>query len=367
MRTITSEQQKAFADAARQQKLERRRHLSRRSDGAVDRRRQLIISLIVVVAVGFAGVAGFYVLGDDMDLFGAVAVTAKVLSTVGDVKRDLNMPQQVWEIILMACGIISVLYAGGNLVAFLIGGEMRRLLGRQQLQKRIQQVKDHYIVCGFGRMGRALCDALAEKGAPFVLIEHDADLTAEADGLGYLYAHGDAMSEELLESVGIGRARGLAACLTSDSDNVFVTLTARGLNDKLTIIARSENIETERKLLRAGANRVICTPRLGANRIMTMMLHPAVDELMDLAVSGPDLEISKVSLDELPRAAGQSLADLALPAKTGMMIVALIRSDGSRQFNPTRNVRLESGDEMIVIGPTGGMERMIAELGGEVG
>ena len=144
-----------------------------------------------------------------------------------------------------------------------------------------------------------------------------------------------------------------------------ITLTARGLNDKLTIIARSENIETERELIRAGANRVICTPRLGANRIMTMMLHPAVDELMDLAVSGPDLEISKVTLNELPRAVGHSLADLALPSKTGMMIVALIRADGRRRFNPTPDVRLEQGDEMIVIGPTGGMERIISELGGE--
>ena len=110
---------------------------------------------------------------------------------------------------------------------------------------------------------------------------------------------------------------------------------------------------------------MICTPRLGANRIMTMMLHPAVDELMDLAVSGPDLEISKVTLDELPLAVGKTLADLSLPAKTGMMVVALIREDGRRSFNPTSDVQLEHGDEMIVIGPTGGMERIIKELGGE--
>ena len=340
----------------------------RRSDTALDRRRQLAISLVVVVAVGVAGVAGFYVLGDDTthtSVFDAVAVTAKVLSTVGDVRRKLNRPQEVWEIVLMACGIVSVLYASGNLVAFLIGGEMRKLLGRQQLQKRIDQLENHYIVCGFGRMGRALCDLLAEKGTAFVVIEHEPDLTAEADELGYLYVKGDAMSEELLQSVRIDQARGLAACLTGDADNVFVTLTARGLNEDLTIIARAENIQTEQKLLRAGANRVICTPRLGANRIMTMMLHPAVEELMDLAVSGPDLEISKVTLDELPRAVGKTLADLALPAKTGMMVVALVRQDGRRSFNPTSDVRLEHGDEMIVIGPTGGMERIIKELGGE--
>jgi len=350
------------------QKPVKRPPATRRDDSALDRRRQLAISLVVVVAVGFAGVAGFYALGDEQtntSLFDAVLVTAKVLSTVGDRTRPLNHSQEMWEIILMACGIMSVLYASGNLVAFLIGGEMRRLLGRQQLQKRIEQLDDHYIVCGFGRMGRALCDLLAEKGAAFVVIEHEPDLTAEADELGYLYVKGDAMSEELLQSVGIDCARGLAACLTGDADNVFVTLTARGLNDKLTIIARAENIQTEQKLLRAGASRVICTPRLGANRIMTMMLHPAVEELMDLAVSGPDLEISKVTLDELPQAVGKTLADLALPAKTGMMVVALIREDGRRRFNPTPDVQLQDGDEMIVIGPTGGMERTIDELGGE--
>jgi len=341
------------------------RHGAVHRDAAVDRSRQLVISVVVVVAVGFTGVAGFYLLGDGTSLFDAVAVTTKVLSTVGDVRQDLNRSQEVWEIILMACGIIAVLYAAGNLVAFLIGGEMRRLLGRQQLQKRIEKLENHYIICGFGRMGRSLCEVLAERGVPFVLIEHDPELTAEADRRGYLHAQGDAMTEELLLSAGVERADGLAACLTGDADNVFVALTARGLNDDLTIIARSENVETEQKLLRAGANRVICTPRLGANRIMTMMLHPAVDELLDLAISGTDLEVSKILLERLPRAVGRSLAELALPTKTGMMVVALIRSDGRRRFNPTGDVCLEQGDEIIVIGPTGGMELIINELGGE--
>ena len=340
-------------------------HPVRRLDQAADRSRQLAISVVVVLAVAFAGVAGFYLLGDHMSLFQAVAVTAKILSTVGDINQPLNKPQQVWEIILMACGIIAVLYAGGNLVAFLIGGEMRRLLGRQQLQKKIDQLHNHYIVCGFGRMGRALCDALTKKGAPFVLIEQDTELTAEADRLGYLYALGDAMSEELLNAVRIEHARGLAACLSGDAENVFVTLTARGLNEKLTIIARSENVGTEAKLHRAGADRVICTPLLGANRIMTMMLHPAVAELLDLAVTGPDLEISKVSLDQLPQAVGRSLADLALPATTGMMVVALVHADGQRQFNPPPDMHFQHGDEMIVIGPAGGVEKMINDLGAE--
>ena len=338
-------------------------HPGRHHDQAADRRRQLAISVGVVAFVGLAGVAGFYLLGDDTSLFHAVAITAKVLSTVGDINQELNEAQQVWEVILMTCGIIAVLYAAGNLVAFLIGGEMRRLLGRQQLQKKIERLENHYIVCGFGRMGRTLCEALAEKDAAFVLIEHDAELTAEADRLGYLYVRGDATSEEVLCTVRIDHARGLAACLAGDAENVFVTLTARGLNDTLTIIARSENIETEAKLHRAGADRVICTPRLGANRIMSMMLHPAVVELMDLAVSGPDLEISKVSLDRLPQAVGQTLADLALPAKTGMMVVALVHGDGRRRFNPPPDVQFERGDEMIVIGPSGGVERMIGELG----
>lgn len=342
-----------------------RHRAAHRHDEFIAVRRQLKLSIILLVSLLLVGVAGFYLLGDGRTLFDALFMTAHVLTTVGDSRRQLNGAEEVWETVLMLAGIVAALYAGGNLVAFLIGGEIQRMFGRRQLLNKISRLHDHYIICGFGRMGRALCAALAQRDVPFVLIENNAERTAAADRLGYLYILGSAMAEQDLQLARLDEARGLASCLRSDADNVFVALTARGLNEKLTIIARAENVDAESKLRRAGADRVICPPVIGANRIMTMMLHPAVDELMDLAVSGPDLEISKVKLSQLPRARGKRLRDLELPAKTGLMVVALVHPDGQRRFNPPPDTQLGTDDEMIVIGPTGGAGQMMALLGGE--
>ena len=330
-----------------------------------DKHRKLKVSLVVLVLLLGVGAAGFRLLGDHRSVFDAVYLTVVILTTVGmkDSSLALNQLEQTWALVLMMLGISTVLYVGSILVAFFIDGDLRRLLGQRQLEKKISQLRDHIVVCGFGRMGRALCQRLTEKDVPFVLIENDPQRTVVADGLGYLYVAGDAMSERVLEQAQLDRARGLASCLRSDADNVFVTLTARSLNDRLTIIARAEKAEAETKLRRAGANRVICTPVLGASRITTMLLHPGIDELLELAVHGPDLEISKVCLTQLPAAVDRSLRELSLPANVGMMVVAVVRPDGSRQFNPPPDAHLHEDDEIIVIGPKGGVDKMFEMLG----
>ncbi len=227
---------------------------------------RFIASIGILILIMVFGTMGFVILGQERTIFDALTLTMVIITTVGMKLHDITLTraEEVWVVVLMVAGISTALYAAGNLVAFIIDGELRSLLGRRQLQNRISRLKDHYIVCGFGRMGRALCETLAEKKVPFVLIDHNADRTAEADQLGYLYVYGNAMDEHRLQDARIETARGLTSCLRSDSDNVFVTLTARGLNENLTIIARAENDNAHQKLLRAGANRVICPPVIGA-------------------------------------------------------------------------------------------------------
>ena len=224
------------------------------------KRRQLTVSLVSLVVLLLVGTAGFRIIGDQRGLFDSVYLTVVILTTVGMKEGGMKLtgPEQAWALILMMTGISAVLYLGSNLVAFFVDGDLRRLLGKRQLQKKISHLHNHIVVCGFGRMGRALCERLTNTGVPFVLIESEADRTAEADEMGYLYLPGDAMSEEVMRQARVDRARGLASCLRSDADNVFVTLTARSLNDQMTIIARAEKTDTEAKLKRAGANRVIC-------------------------------------------------------------------------------------------------------------
>ena len=327
--------------------------------------RQLRASVVLLVLVLVVGTLGFYLLGDSRGALEAVYLTVMIVTTVGlkDQYALFNDAESAWSLVVMLVGVVTALYATGNLVAFLIGGELKSVLGRRQLEGKIKLLRDHFIVCGFGRMGRALCHALSKRKISFVVIDHNPERTATAEARCYLCLLGDATLDETLEAAHILDARGLASCLKSDADNVLVTLSARGLHESIIITARAEKRETEHKLLRAGANRVICPPVQGANRIMQMMLHPAVDELVDLVVNGEDLEISKVKASELPKALGHTLGDLKLPTRTGITVVVVVHGDGRRLFNPPPSFRIESDDELVVIGPPDGVDSLLAELG----
>ena len=328
-------------------------------------RRQLQVSLGLLVLVLVTGTTGFLLLGDSRGWMEAVYLTVMIVTTVGlkDQYPLFNEAENVWALLVMLVGVVTALYAAGNLVAFLIGGELKNVLGRRQLEGKIKGLRDHFIVCGFGRMGRALCDALRDRNISFVVVDHNPERTAMAGQRGHLYILGDATLEQTLETAHILEARGLASCLKSDADNVLVTLSARGLNDSIVITARAEKEETEKKLLRAGANRVICPPIQGATRIMQMMLHPAVDELLDIVVSGQDLEISKVKASELPRALGHTLGELKLPTRTGLTVVVVVHRDGRRLFNPPSGFRIEADDELVVIGPPDGVDALLEVVG----
>lgn len=330
---------------------------------STDTRQKIVFSMAVLVALQVVGFAGFMLFGDDRTPLRALWLTSQVLTTIGAFSdTDLNDAEIIWGLVLGLSGVLTVFYVGMNVVALIVDGELSAAFGRRKLENKINKLEHHVVVCGFGRMGRALCEALAAKGVPFVVIERDGDLTAKADGLDYLYIQGDAMDGETLAAARLDHARGLAACLPTDADNVFVTLTARGMAPTLSITARAENVETEEKLQRAGADHVICPPVLGAHKVLRMILDPAVDELLDLAMGKSDLEVAKVSLEQLPHMHGKTLKELALPSSTGMMIVSITHADGTQRFSPPADTVLKPDDHMIVIGPIGGVERVVAAM-----
>ena len=171
----------------------------------------------------------FWVIGGRHTVFDALWMTLQILTTVGDAGIDRSTPEKIWSVVLMVVGVISVFYLGINVFEFVLDGELRQLLGRRQLQSRIKKMTGHIIVCGFGRMGRSLCEALEAKKQPFVAIDLDSDALSLAVDRGYMHLVGDAMSEDLLREARIDTARGLSSCLSEDADNVFVTLTARDI------------------------------------------------------------------------------------------------------------------------------------------
>ena len=314
------------------------------------------------------GSIGFMVIDEDHDLFDAAWNAANILTTVGDsAMASGNLGQRIWALVLMFAGVLVVFYVGINIVSFIVEGEVRAMLGRRQLQNKIRQLHGHYVVCGFGRMGRALCNEFHRKGTPFVLVEHDDGRAREADELGYLYINGDATVDEVLHEAQLEDASGLATCLAADADNVFVTLSARSVSRDLVIIARAERAETQEKLRRAGATRVICPPVIGAKRVLQMLMHPQVKELLELATVGPDLEVANIKMHALPGGIGKSLRELDIAGRMGVLVVAIVHGDASRSLSPPPDKPIRADDELIIAGAPGGIECMIDQLGQEPG
>jgi voltage-gated potassium channel len=333
-------------------------------DTASQKIRSIYIALWVVVLLVLTSTVVFYVIGrPHRSVFDALWLTMQIITTTGDTGFDRTKAEEVWTVMVMVFGVLTVFYLGMNVITFIIDGELRQTLGRRRLEARIKDMQNHFIVCGFGRMGRALAEALAKKRAQFVIIDRSESAMQDAAELGYLHLHGDAMSEEVLAAARINDANGLASCLPEDSDNVFVVLTARDLNPGLRIIAKANYDEAHAKLRRAGADEVLSPSKLAADRAMTKFMLPAVDELLEIVVHGSDLEVSKVTLSRLPQAVGKALRDLALPQKTSLMVVAVVHDDGSRSFNPNPDNILRPGDELIVIGPEGGVNKLVEHYG----
>ncbi len=324
---------------------------------------QLRISLYILIGLFGVGALGFWMFGD-RSAFESLYLATVILTTVGmkEGGTQMNDAEKAWSVLLMITGIGTALYATGNIVAFFIDGQIRSLLGRRQLMSRINKLRDHVIVIGFGRVGQAICQTLAYKGVPFVLIDHNDQRLADADAMGLLYLRGDAMHEETLMQAGIDRARGLATCLKADADNVFVTLTARSFNDQLHIIARAENTRSELKMIRAGASRVICPSRISASRMTHLLINPVVEEILELDGHWPDLEITKLAIRRFPKAAGMTLEQLNLSQHGSTVVLAVVSTDGTRRIHPSPDTVLGEHDEMVIAGDAGCVTQVVRTL-----
>jgi voltage-gated potassium channel len=314
--------------------------------------RQLRLSVILIVALVIGGTVGFHVIGGESWVH-CIYLTITILTTTGmEPASDAEKPV---ALALMVGGIFTMVYAAGNLVAFFVGGEIQKHMERRKITQQIGKLKQHHIIVGYGRMGKALCATLAEKKAPFVLVERNSAKIQEAEHRGYLVIAGDAIEESAFEEARIKYARALAACLPKDADNVFVTLTARAMNPDLNIISRAEEPSTQPKLIRAGADRVICPPVLSANKVSSMMLNPTEDhgEHATAVKKSTGIHIVEMSVDELPVLIDKSLGENYVRTKTAMTLVAVDRG-AQRELNPSALFVLLDGDKLIFVGPDGG-------------
>lgn len=329
----------------------------------VARPTRLHLALVVPVLLLIAGTIGYHLL-EGWPVFDAFYMTVITLTTVGyGETHPLSNNGRAFTTILLLGGVFTLFYAATEVVRSIITGELADLLGRQRKQRSLARMKDHVIVCGYGRVGRFIAKEMLATKLPFVVIERQADaladLGAEVPGL---QVQGDATDDDTLRTAGVERARALIAALPSDADNLYVTMTARFLNERLFIVARAESESAEQKLLRAGANRVVSPYVIAGHRVVQAVLRPAVVDFLEMATRTAhfDLQIEEVRLDNASPLVGMTLRDSPLRREIGVAVLAVKRSSGELLSNPGPDVAMTDGDTLIALGNRAQLDQLEA-------
>jgi len=322
--------------------------------------RNLVISFLLAICFVVIGTTGYMII-EGWSLLDAVYMTVITLTTVG--YREVHAVSdfgKIYTILLILSGVTFFLYVAGAVVQFMVEGRIRIILGRRSLEKKIDRLKDHYIVCGYGRIGRVLCKRLKSRPIDVVVIENDRDLIPVMDEDKMLYISGDASNEINLNKAGIKRAKGLIAALATDTDNVFLVLTARQLSSDLYIIARSSQRESKSKLMAAGANKVESPYDMGAVGMAQRIIRPTVTSFLDLALAHGRKDIQ---MEEIPVGPSSSLANVVLKdsgirQQFNLIIIAIKKSDDSMLFNPSFETVITGGDTVIAVGEAENLHKL---------
>jgi voltage-gated potassium channel len=323
----------------------------------VDQKKRLIYPIVAIFLVIAYGTVG-YVLIEGWNFFDALYMTITTITTVGyEEVHKLSERGRVFSIVLMLSGVGTMFYIFGVGAKVLLEGELRDILGRRKLTKKIKNLKNHYIICGYGRMGKIVCKEMIQSGSPFIVVEGSADVLSAMDD-GLLALQGDATQDNVLKDAGIDRALGLISVLSTDADNLYVVLSARGLNPKLRIVARASEEGVEQKLLRAGADKVISPYHLGGLRIAHTVIKPAVVDFIEFATKSGNLELQmeEIRVKGSSHIIDRSLDECGLRKEMGIIIVAIKKKNGEMEFNPTSTSVIRKGDTLVAMGETKQLE-----------
>ncbi|MFO0841264.1 MAG: potassium channel protein [Gemmataceae bacterium] len=310
----------------------------------------LLVLLAVLIVVG---TVGYWLIEKDFSLFDALYMTVITLTTVGyGETHPLSTAGRVFTMALLLVGVFTFFYSATELVRGIVSGEVQQLLGREKMARSLAGLTNHLIVCGYGRMGRHVCREFSRQGVEFVIVDANPEMTKDFNLTGGLAVAGDATSDEVLRRAGVERARGLVAVVPSDADNLYITMSARLINSKLFIVARAEGEECEKKLLRAGADRVIAPYLLGGTRIAQAVMRPTVMEFIELATKTEHLElqIEQTQIVASSPLAGATLTASRLRNDYGLIIVAIKKRHGAMIYTPPPETVMEAGDILIALG-----------------
>ncbi len=325
----------------------------------MDKTKNIITAIVLSVLIFALGITGYMTI-EKWNFIDSAYMTVITLTTVGYGEiNKLGTAGRVFTMALIFTGAGLFLYLAGMIIKFVVEGEMQSILGRKKLNKRIAKMKGHYIVCGYGRIGRILCRQLKTKSSDIVVMDKDEDLVPllEKDGMHYIM--GDINDETLLLRAGIKRAEYLIAALERDADNVFLVLTARQLNPEIHIMARAENMNVRKKLFAAGADWVELPYNTGAAFMGHKLLRPSVSNFLELVLSSDHekaIQIEEAPVSSKSKLVNIMLKDSGIRQKYNIIITAIKKNTGKMIFNPSFETILEPGDVVIALGRQKDME-----------
>lgn len=314
--------------------------------------RQLKISIAALVVLILVGTGGYMVI-EGWRFLDAFYMTIITIATVGYREvHELSDRGMIFTTILVVFGVSVLWYTIGKFAQIMFEGQLESFIGRKKLEKQIESLKDHYIICGYGRIGSLIAREFAAKPVPFVVVESNPAVLEKLEQDAHPFIRGSATEDETLLRAGIKRAKGLIAVVTSDTENVYITLTARGLNPDLFILARAGEEGSEVKLKRAGANKVISPYHIGGSRMAQAILRPNVVDFIEIATGRDhlDLQMEEICIPEESCFVGENLASSGVRKQTGVIIVGIKKATGKMVFNPESHSHIDGGDTLIVLG-----------------
>jgi voltage-gated potassium channel len=314
--------------------------------------KRLLPAIMILSAVLLIGIAG-YMLIEKWTLLESIYMVITTIFTVGFQEiHPLSTAGRIFTLIIIVGGVGSAIYAGGKAVEIIVEGEMTGYRMRKRMDKKISEMKGHYIICGFGRVGHQVGQVFEASQIPYVVIDSKKETLSELEGQNVPSIIGDATSDKVLLEAGIHSAIGLIACSDSDVANVYVTLSARVLNQSLHIVARAGYQDTEKKLLLAGANKVISPYFISGIRMAALATRPIAIDFLDIVTHGGEIDFSlyEIAVPKNSPAANKNIADLDIRRKSGALVLAIKRNNGAFDLQPNAKSMIGVGDVLIAIG-----------------
>src|SRR5471030_908227 len=298
------------------------------------------------------------------DAWDAFYMTIITITTVGyeEVHR-LSRTGQAFTVVLLLSGVGAALYTFTLLATVVVEGGLPKRLQRRRQQRMLETIKDHFIICGYGRIGSIVAQQFRRQRIPYVVVERNAERVQTAIEEGALGVEADASREDVLKRIGIERARGLIAAVGTDAENVYAVLIARVMRPDLFIVGRAETEDATLKLKRAGCDRVISPYQIGAVQMAQTAIRPAVVDFMELATNADNVELAMEEITIAPRSAlaNQSILNANLRQRYGVIVIGIQREDRRMEFNPEPDTAIRPGDKLVVLGRPDSLRRLEVE------